>query len=69
MVPKELANITMIMIPKANSEKLRGIGIIDIVWKLIAYMIKSRLEKKISMHEDIHGFREGRGTADMLCAL
>ena len=45
IVPKEMTNITMIMIPKAQSEKLRGIGIIDIIWKLVEYMIKARLEK------------------------
>ena len=61
-VPKEWDNVFMILIPKPKSEKLRGIGIIDVMWKIMAYIIKRRLESKIKLHQDIHGFRAGHGT-------
>lgn len=61
-VPQEMENSYLLMIPKQDTNKLRGIGIIDITWKIIAYIIKNRIGSKISLHKDIHGFRFGNGT-------
>ena len=58
---QDLANTYMILIPKPESNKMRGIGIVDTLWKVIAYIIKRRLEAKIQLHSDLHGFRKGHG--------
>lgn len=39
----------------------RGIGILDSIWKVVAYIIKGRLQKVIKFHPSVHSFvREKR---------
>ncbi len=45
-VPEEMSNMFMVLIPKQDSKKLRGIGIVEILWKIIAYLLKYHLKKK-----------------------
>ena len=61
-VPREMTNTFLLMIPKQDSKKIRGIGIIDISWKVISYIIKRRIAMKIKLHKEIHGFRSEHGT-------
>lgn len=43
----------MVLIPKCN-KGFRGIDIVNTVWKLIAYIIKSRLQAVIEFHPCVH---------------
>lgn len=40
----------------------RGIGLIEIVWKLVEAIIDTRLKQVIRFHDAIHGFTKQRGT-------
>ena len=40
----------------------RGIGIMEVVWKVVAVIINQRLTASITYHEFLHGFRAGSGT-------
>ena len=51
---------TMVMIPKGKGE-FRGIGLVEVVWKLLTLILHSRLAA-IKLHDVLHGLREGRGT-------
>ena len=52
---------TMILIPKGKRE-LRGIGLVEVTWKIVAVILHRRLTAGINFHDVLHGFREGRGT-------
>ena len=39
----------------------RGVGLVGVIWKLTTSIISKRLAGVINMHDDIQGFREGRG--------
>ena len=49
----------------------RTIALISHISKILLYIILKRLTKKMEaeISEEQAGFRQGRGTADMLCAL
>eukprot|EP00978_Attheya_sp_CCMP212_P010592 scaffold25751_cov57-Attheya_sp.AAC.5 len=51
----------MILLPKGGGD-YRGIGLVEVVWKLIARIINARLKVTIDFHDTLHGFRAGRGT-------
>jgi Reverse transcriptase (RNA-dependent DNA polymerase) len=61
-VPKHLQISTLVLIPKYGGS-LRGIGLLEVVWKLISTIIKERLGC-IPFDDALHGFRPGRGTGN-----
>ena len=58
---KESTWQTVVLIPKGKRE-YRGIGLVDVTWKVVAVILHRRLTKGIMFHDALHGFREGRGT-------
>ena len=40
----------------------RGIGLVEVMWKILAEILNLRLTASITFHDFLHGFREGRGT-------
>ena len=40
----------------------RGIGILEVMWKVVAAILHRRLTASITYHDFLHGFRAGRGT-------
>ena len=42
--------------------KYRGIGLLEVSWKLISSIINKRIIKTVKFHESLHGCRQGRGT-------
>ena len=61
-IPKALHISTLVLIPKPNSRDYRGIGLLEILWKLMTAIIDNRLRNTINFQEEIHGFRKARGT-------
>ena len=57
----EAAWQTMVLIPKGKGE-FRGIGLVEVTWKLLTVILHRRLTTGIKLHDVLHGFREGRGT-------
>ena len=40
----------------------RGIGLVEVMWKVMAVILNCRLTSSITFHDVLHGFRAGRGT-------
>ena len=52
---------TLVLIPKGNKE-YRGIGLVEVMWKVVAAILHRRLTTTITYEETLHGFRVGRST-------
>ena len=48
----------IVLVPKGNSGDFRGIGLFEVVWKVIKNIINTRL-KCAPLHDALHGFRPG----------
>ena len=51
---------TVVLIPKGRKE-YRGIGLVEVMWKVVAAILHCRLTTAITYHDFLHGFRSGRG--------
>ena len=52
---------SVVLIPKGKKE-YRGIGLLEVMWKVVAEILNRRFTASITYHEFLHGFRAGRGT-------
>ena len=52
---------TMVLIPKGRKE-YRGIGLVKVMWKVVAAILHRQLATSITYHDFLHGFRAGRDT-------
>ena len=49
--------------PHPQGERgLPGIGLVEVMWKVVAVIFNRRFTSSITFHDVLHGFREGRGT-------
>ena len=51
----------MVLIPKWEKD-YRGIGLVEVMWKVVAAILNRRLTASITYHNFQHGFWAGRGT-------
>ena len=51
----------MVIIPKGKGE-FRGIGLVEVTWKLMTVILHRRLTMGIQLHDVLHRFWEGRVT-------
>ena len=51
----------VVLIPKGKGD-YRGIGLVEVIWKVMAVILNRRLTSSITFHDVLHGFRAGRGT-------
>ena len=51
----------VVLIPKGKGD-YRGIGLVEVMWKVVAVILNCRLTSPITFHDVLHGFRAGRGT-------
>ena len=51
----------MVLIPKGKTE-YRGIGLVEVTWKVVAAILHCRLTTAITYQDALHGFRAGRGS-------
>ena len=51
----------MVLIPKGKGD-YRGIGLVEVMWKVVAVILNRQLTSSITFHDVLHGFRAGRGT-------
>ena len=61
VLPAGLAWSTMVLLPK-GSGGFRGIGLLEIVWKLITSIMNGRIMAEVKFHDALHGFLPERGT-------
>ena len=59
-IPAQMLLTIIVLIPKGNSGDFRGIGLLEVIWKVIEKVIDTRL-KCVPLHDALHGFRPGRG--------
>ena len=52
----------VVLIPKGKGD-YRGIGLVEVMWKVVAVILNRLLTSSITFHDVLHGFRAGRGTA------
>ena len=64
-VPSQLCWETMVLIPKEGGA-MRGIGLLEILWKVVSSIINHRLTNHITFHHSLHGFRAARGTGSAI---
>ena len=51
----------VVLIPKGK-KYYRGIGLVEVMWKVVAAILNIRFTASITYHDFLHGFRAGRGT-------
>ena len=51
----------VVLIPKGKGD-YRGIGLVEVMWKVMAVILNRCLTSFITFHYVLHGFRAGRGT-------
>ena len=51
----------VVLIPKGKKD-YRGIGLVEVVWKVVAAILNRRFASSITYHDALHGFRAGRST-------
>ena len=51
----------VVLIPKGKGD-YRGVGLVEVMWKVVAVILNRRLTSSITFHDVLHGFRAGRGT-------
>ena len=59
-IPCQMLRIVVVLIPKGSLADYRGIGMLEVVWKLIKKVVDERLSK-IELHDASHGFRAKHG--------
>jgi hypothetical protein len=53
--------MTIFLLPKTDGG-VRGIGLVEALWKLLAALINARIQASVQFHDSLHGFRAERGT-------
>ena len=51
----------VVLISKGKKD-YRDIGLVEVMWKLVAVILNRRFTSSITYHDALHGFRAGRGT-------
>ena len=59
-VPQAFKYGALVLIPKPEQGKYRGIALLESVYKLISGLINHRVSAAVQFHDSIHGFRAGR---------
>jgi hypothetical protein len=60
-LPARMAHATCVLLPKPDGG-VRGLGLLEVCWKVIATILTRRLSNSIEFHDVLHGFRPARGT-------
>ena len=58
---EDLTWATLILLLKGKGE-YRGIGIVEVAWKVCAVVVNFWLNRGVVLHDALHGFIGGRGT-------
>ena len=61
-IPKAFFYGVLVLIPKNDKGDVRGIGLLEVLHKLVSQVINMRMAAKVRFLEEVHGFRSGRGT-------
>ena len=59
-IPRQMLLTIVVLIPKGNSCIYCGIGLLEVIWKLIEQVLEERMSV-IEVHDSLHVFRAKRG--------
>ena len=59
-ISTELGWKVLVLIPKVNTDN-RGIGLAEVVWKVVEAVIDTCIKTVVKFHDVLHGFRAGWG--------
>ena len=51
----------VVLIPKGKTD-YQGIGLVEVMWNVVAEILNRRLTASITFHDFLHGLQAGRGT-------
>ena len=51
----------VVLIPKGNGG-FRGIGIVEVLWKVLLGMVNCQIRVEVQFYDALHGFMAGLGT-------
>ena len=57
------ADAPVVLLPFWDKD-YRSIGLVEVVWKVVAAILNIRFTSSITYHDALHGFRAGRGTVN-----
>ena len=60
VLDKEATWQAIVLIPKGKKD-YRGIGLLEVVWKVVAAVLNRGFTSSITYHNFLHGFRAGLG--------
>ena len=61
LLAEEITWQAVVLITKGKGD-YRGIGLVEVIWKVGAEILNQRLTSSITYHDFLHGFRAGCGT-------
>ena len=59
-IPRQMLLTVMVLNPKGTAGNSRGIGLLEVIWKLLEKVLDARLSE-IELHDYLHGFCAKRG--------
>ena len=66
--PKELGWTVLVLIPNGNMDTW-GIGLLEVVWKVVEAVIDTRIKSVVQFHDVLHWFCAGRGAGTAIMEL
>ena len=67
-IPQELGWTLLVLITKGTTDT-QGIGMLEILWKVVEALIYTRIIASLNMQDVSHRFRDGRGTRAAIMEL
>ena len=64
----ELGWSVLLLIPKGNGDT-RGVGLLDVVWKVVEAVIDTHIKTVVKFHGFLHGFCAGIGTGTAIMEI
>ena len=67
-LPTELSYTILFLLPKGNADTW-GIGILEVLWKILEAIIDTRIKTEVMFHDVLHGFYACRGTGTAIIGI
>ena len=64
----ELGWTLLVIIPKFGTYT-QGIGMLEVMWKVVEGVIDTLVKSEVQFHDVLHGFHAGRGTGTAIMEL
>jgi hypothetical protein len=53
-IPFVIPHCILALIPKSDSSQMRGIGLMEIIWKTITKIMNDRINENVKFHDGLH---------------